>query len=109
MGMSGRTLERMLWAAFQPVPACGRFGGGTRLIVASVVLLLSTDEAWACASCFGDPESAMAKGVVAGVLVLVGVVGTVMLGVAGTSLRWMQRGRRLAQMEEAEQLVDNAE
>lgn len=109
MGMSGRSLRRVPRAACLPVLAGRRSGGGTGLTVACAAVLLSADEAWSCTSCFGDPESAMAKGVVAGVLVLVGVVGTVLLGVAGISLRWMQRGRRLAQMEETEQPVDNAE
>lgn len=109
MGMSGRNLRGMPRAVWLSVPAGRRSGGGTRLTVACGVVLLSADQAWACASCFGDPESSMAKGVVAGVLVLVGIVGTVLLGVAGTSLRWIQRGRRLAQMEQAEQPTENAE
>ena len=51
----------------------------------------------ACAVCFGDPESPMAKGAVMGILVLAGVIGFVLLAVTGTGLYWMQRSRRLAQ------------
>ncbi len=50
----------------------------------------------ACSTCFGDPDSAMAKGVVMGVFVMVGVVGFVLAGIAGTGLYWIQRSRRLS-------------
>jgi hypothetical protein len=50
----------------------------------------------ACAVCFGDPESGMAQGVVAGVFVLIGVVGFVLVGLAGTGLFWMHRARQLS-------------
>lgn len=55
---------------------------------------------WACAVCFGEPGSPMVKGAVAGVLVLFGVIVFVLLGVAGTGMYWVHRGRRLARMEE---------
>ena len=56
------------------------------LVVA--VLVCMTDRAAACAVCYGDPDSPMAKGVVAGVLTLVGVIGFVLVGIAGTGLFW---------------------
>ena len=52
----------------------------------------------ACSTCFGDPDSAMAKGALMGVYVMVGVVGFVLAGIAGTGLFWMQRSRRLSRM-----------
>lgn len=64
--------------------------GSTLLVMGSAVR-----EAQACAVCFGDPDSAMAQGVVWGVLVLVGIVGFVLAGVAGTALFWLHRSRRL--------------
>ena len=54
---------------------------------------------WACSVCFGDPESLMAKGVVAGVLVLVSVITMVLLGVVGAGLSWVSRSRALARLE----------
>ena len=60
----------------------------------------TTTEVHACAVCFGDPNSPMAKGVAAGVLVLVGVISFVLLGVAGTGIFWIHRGRRQTQIEE---------
>lgn len=56
----------------------------------------------ACSACFGDPNSSMAKGAVAGVLVMVGVVGFVLLGVAGTGLYWVHRSRVIARVAEGE-------
>ncbi len=109
MDISGLNLRGLSRTACLRVRAGRRCGRGTRLTLACGAVLLSADQARACASCFGDPDSSMAKGVVAGVLVLVAVVGTVLLGVAGTSLRWIQRGRRLAQMEPSRQPMENAE
>ena len=64
-------------------------------LVAVVALLMTVDQAMACAVCFGDPDSAMAKGAVAGVLVLVGVVTFVLAGMVGTGLFWVHRSRRI--------------
>lgn len=52
--------------------------------------------AQACSVCFGDPESPMTKGAVAGVYVMVGFISFVLMGIAGTACFWMVRGRRLA-------------
>ncbi len=78
-------------------------GACTWLIAACACVLLAADRADACAVCFGDPESPMAKGVVAGVFVLIAVVGVVLIGVAGTGLCWISRSRRLARLENPEQ------
>ena len=73
------------------------------LIAAGLGVGLVVDRAEACAVCFGDPESDMARGVVAGVLVLFGVVVSVLAGVAATGLMWVQRSRRLARLHAAEE------
>lgn len=65
---------------------------------AVLALLLLGRDAVACATCFGDPDSNMAKGVVWGVLVLFGIVGFVLAGVVGVGVFWMQRSRRLTQL-----------
>lgn len=71
-----------------------RFSGFGLLLIVSV-LLIATEQVQACAVCFGDPDSRMVKGVVAGVLVLVGVISAVLAGVASVGVCWMQRSRRL--------------
>ena len=71
-------------------------------LVCGVAMFLCSNPAWACSVCFGNPDSPMAKGVTAGVLLLVGVIGFVLLGVAGTGLLWVQRSRRLALNDDGE-------
>ena len=61
--------------------------------------------AWACATCFGDPESDMAKGVVVGVALMIGITGLVLTGIAGTSLYWVHRSRRQPQGDRSEPAV----
>ncbi len=63
---------------------------------------LTAEPVLACAVCHGDPDSQMAKGAKAGVIVLAVIVYLVlftMLGVAGT---WMMRARRLSRAEQAD-------
>ena len=64
---------------------------------APVLLILLTPEwARACSVCFGDPEHPMAQGAVAGVYVMIGLIGAVLLTIAGTAVFWMIRSRQLA-------------
>lgn len=66
-------------------------------MLAIVVAMASIPgQALACSVCFGDPNSAMAKGATAGVLVMVGFIGAVLLGITGLGLTWIHRSRRLA-------------
>ena len=63
--------------------------------VLASVFLLSSRPALACAVCFGDPDSAVTQGAKAGILVLLGVIGTVLVGIAGIALFWIRRARAL--------------
>jgi hypothetical protein len=47
----------------------------------------------ACATCFGDPDSPLTKGMTAGILVLLGFIGTVLASFASLFLYWMRRHR----------------
>ncbi len=71
-----------------------KFIGGLFLLCSLLIFSMS-DTALACSVCFGDPDSPMAKGAVAGVYVMVGFIGFVLLGIAGTACFWMVRGRRI--------------
>ncbi len=62
---------------------------------ALLVIGMGAERALACAVCFGDPSSDMAKGAVAGVMTLLGIISFVLMGVAGTGLYWVRRGRRI--------------
>lgn len=70
------------------------------VVVLMAVLGIALDRAAACSVCFGDPNSSMAKGAVAGVYVMLCVVGAVLVGMGGTCLFWIQRSRRLVQQGE---------
>ena len=71
-------------------------------ILACLGVLLSAQPALACSVCYGDPNSAMSKGAQAGVLVLLGVVGTVLTGVASVLIFWMRRAANLERLVNAE-------
>ncbi len=74
-------------------------------ILACLVALLSAQPVLACSVCYGDPNSAMSQGAQAGVLVLLGVVGTVLTGLASLLIFWM---RRAAHLEAQAVAVDKA-
>lgn len=59
------------------------------------MLAALSQPAWACSVCFGDSDSPMAKGALAGVTVMVAVVGFVLMGIAGTACLFFVRSRRL--------------
>jgi hypothetical protein len=52
-------------------------------------------QAWACSVCFGDPNSPLSKGAIAGVVFMVGVVSVVLLTIAFTSFIWARRAKKL--------------
>ena len=49
----------------------------------------------ACSVCYGDASSELVKGAQAGMLVLVGVIGTVLLGFISVVIFWARRAARL--------------
>jgi len=65
------------------------------MILACLGVLLDAAPALACSVCYGDPNSTMVKGAKAGVLVLLGVVGMVLVGVASLLIFWMRRAATL--------------
>jgi hypothetical protein len=72
-------------------------------ILASLVALLNANPVLACSVCYGDPNSTMTKGAQAGVLVLLGVIGVVLIGLASLLLFWMRRAAKLKAVEAASQ------
>ena len=52
------------------------------LLLVAVALVAFTGSSTACSVCFGDPESPMTKGMAAGILVLLGFIGTVLAGIS---------------------------
>ena len=72
-----------------------RPAGISLTILACLAVLFSAAPALACSVCYGDPNSAMSQGAKAGVLVLLGVVGVVLTGLASLLIFWMRRAARL--------------
>ena len=68
------------------------------LPMALTILICTTaiaQPAMACSVCYGEPGSPMVMGIQAGVLVLLGVVGTVLMGLGSVIIFWMRRASRL--------------
>jgi len=68
-------------------------------LVVAIALLLAQTSASACSVCFGDPDSNLTRGAFAGVLVLFGIIVTVLAGFVGTGFYWVQRSRKLADLD----------
>lgn len=52
----------------------------------------------ACSVCFGDPQSGLSKGVIAGVLVLLGVVGFILAWIAILIFLWSRKARKMGKI-----------
>ena len=72
-----------------------------RLLIACILVVAAAAEVAACSVCFGDPNSSMVKGAEAGILVLLGVIGSVLFSIIGLILFWARRARRLAETTNA--------
>ncbi len=74
-------------------------------ILIGLAAFLTAQPVLACSVCYGDPNSAMAQGAQAGVLVLLGVVGVVLTGLASLLIVWMRRAANLERLVSANELV----
>jgi hypothetical protein len=50
----------------------------------------------ACSVCFGDPNSSLTKGTIAGVVFLLAVIFMVLGGILATGIVWTLRAKKLA-------------
>ena len=65
-------------------------------ILVGLAWLLAAEPALACSVCFGgDPSSSMNQGARAGMLILLGVIGGVLVALSSLFLFWMRRAARL--------------
>ena len=51
----------------------------------------------ACVACFGDPNSLLSKGALAGTLLLLGVILFVLGAIASTAFTWAKRAKALSE------------
>ena len=68
-------------------------------ILFGLVLQLGAQPALACSVCAGDPNAALSQGAQAGMLVLLGVIGVVLTGLASVLLFWVRRAANLRALE----------
>ena len=68
-------------------------------ILVGLVLHLGAQPALACSACAGDPNAALSQGAQAGMLVLLGVIGVVLTGLASLMLFWVRRAANLEALE----------
>jgi hypothetical protein len=66
-------------------------------LAASLSHAASLPSAWACAVCFGDPNSDMTKGLKAGIVLLILVVAGVLAGITSIGITWARRAKALEQ------------
>jgi hypothetical protein len=67
-------------------------------VVLCCIMQFSASEVIACSVCFGDPSSDMAKGVNAGIAVLLGLIVTVLISIVAVMSFWIHRARRFARL-----------
>ncbi len=67
----------------------------TAPLLAACLTLALPQLAHACATCFGDPESNIAKGAASGVMVLALILYGLMMCMAGTTFLWWRRSRQI--------------
>ena len=64
-----------------------------------VFSLIHSSPVWACTVCFGDPRSSQTKSVIAGILFLLALIGSVLTGIGITIFRFYKRSQILAASE----------
>ncbi len=80
-----------------------RPGSMSLALLVGLAALLTAQPVLACSVCYGDPNSAMTQGAQAGVLVLLGVVGVVLTGLASLLIFWMRRAANLERLAGADE------
>jgi len=80
-----------------------RRGSVSLALLVCLAALLTAQPVLACSVCYGDPNSAMTQGAQAGVLVLLGVVGVVLTGLASLLVFWMRRAAHLERLVGADE------
>ncbi len=80
-----------------------RRGSVSLALLVCLAALLTAQPVLACSVCYGDPNSAMTQGAQAGVLVLLGVVGVVLTGLASLLIFWMRRAAHLERLVGADE------
>lgn len=84
---AGALFVYLIWVARKLRP----FGFLTLLL--PLLALTASNNAWACAVCYGNPDSLLVKGAAAGVFFLIGVISVMLSAFGGLFLFWRHRSR----------------
>ncbi|HVT43510.1 MAG TPA: hypothetical protein VMT00_03890 [Thermoanaerobaculia bacterium] len=76
------------------------------LAFAGIILLVIPEIALACPVCYGEPDSAMTKGMNNGILVLLGIVGFVQLGFVALFWSFWRRAKQIRARREQFHLIE---
>ncbi len=66
---------------------------GLVILVLLAIYLAVPAQAWGCAVCYSDPDSAQAKGLNRAILVLLSIIGTVQVGFVAMFVQFRRRTR----------------
>lgn len=91
---AGSAPSRRAWRRAAAIPA------------AVTAMLLFPTLASACPVCFGDPNSAMAKGTSNGIFVLLGVIGFVQVGLGAMFVGFWRRARALRSRRDSMHVIN---
>jgi len=81
-------------------------GRGSRVIVATLLLIAVPAVLNACPACYGDPNSAMTKGASNGVWFMLGIVGFVQIGFLAMFIGFWRRSRALRRVRERLRVIE---
>jgi hypothetical protein len=77
-----------------------------RILVLGALIALFPHTSYACATCFGGPDSNLTKGAVNGVLFMLGIIGFVQLGFVALFYSFWRRARSLKRRRESFRVVE---
>lgn len=75
------------------------------LALSLLATALAVPAAFACATCYGDPDALATQGLNHAILLLLGVVGLVYVGMIRVFLEFRRRARRLEERERRFRLI----
>ena len=75
--------------------------------LAAALIALTTDSALACAVCYGASDAPMARGMNWGIFSLLGVIGSVLGGVAGVGVFFAKRAAMIAAEDAQMQMISD--
>ncbi|MCH7824892.1 MAG: hypothetical protein IH849_08835 [Acidobacteria bacterium] len=74
-------------------------------VLIAVAVLGAVEPAMACPVCFGESDSPMAQGMNNGILLLLGVIGTVQVGFVALFVSFRRRGKAVQERKDSFEVI----